>query len=245
MIAAYVAAVTMIPALAALMKTGKTKLLMPLFAILILYAAGCAGIPEPLPLTTLKSSPAPEKFIPPDTGWNTVASLVFTVRGRNIPLLCNAELDPGKRKIAMVALNPDGNMKVFSVAAGNGVITHQEMTPQLKQLPDLPKDVIRDMGRISFDLLPTAEYRKSYKDNVISFTNNGLTLNYDAQSGLLIEKIYIKNEQCLWKIDFREYKLEKGFSVPCQIRLINFNPDYSIMIKVKEFTLIEQKDNMK
>ena len=245
MIVAYVAAVTMIPALAALMKTGKTKLLMPLFAILILYAAGCAGIPEPLPLTTLKSSPAPEKFIPPDTGWNTVASLVFTVRGRSIPLLCNAEFDPGMRKIAMVALNPDGNMKVFSVAAGNGVITHQEMTPQLKQLPDLPKDVIRDMGRISFDLLPTAEYRKSYKENVISFTNNGLTLNYDAQSGLLIEKIYTKNEQCLWKIDFREYKLEKGFSVPCQIRLINFNPDYSIMIKVKEFTLIEQKDNMK
>jgi len=159
--------------------------------------------------------------------------------------LCNAEFDAGKRKIAMVALNPDGNMKVFSVAADNGVITHQEMTPQLKQLPDLPKDVIRDMGRISFDLLPTAECGRSCKDNVISFTNDGLTLNYDAQSGLLIEKKYVKNGQRLWKIDFREYKLEKGFSVPCQIRLINYNPAYSIMIKVKEFTLIGQKDNVK
>lgn len=245
MIVAYAAAVTMIPALAALIKTGKVKLLIPLFAILALCAAGCAGLPEPLPLSTLKSSPAPEKFTPPDAGWNTVASLVFTVRGRNIPLLCNAEFDASKRKIAMVALNPDGNMKVFSVAADNGVITHREMTPQLKQLPDLPKDAIRDMGRISFDLLPTAEYGRSCEDNVISFTNDGLTLNYDAQSGLLIEKKYVKNGQWLWKIDFREYKLEKGFSVPRQIRLINYNPAYSIMIKVKEFTLIGQKDNVK
>jgi hypothetical protein len=235
----------MIPALAALIKTGKIKMLIPLFAILTLCAAGCAGIPEPLPLSTLKSIPAPEKFTPPDTDWNTVASLVFTVRGRNIPLLCNAEFDVGKRKIAVVALNPDGNMKVFSVAANNGVITHQEMTPQLKQLPDLLKDVIRDMGRISFDLLPAAEYSRSCKDNIISFTNDGLTLNYDAQSGLLIEKKYVKNGQWLWKIDFREYKLEKGFSVPRQIRLINYNPAYSIMIKVKEFTLIGQKDNVK
>ncbi len=226
-IIAYAAAVTLIPALAVLAK-GKHKTMVQLliFFAALLCSNGCAlySLPEAGPLLSI---PAPQIYNPPDKQWSTVASLTFSVSGHmQDSLLCAAEFDAVNRGGSIVCMQPSG-IKLLETSFSGDKITHQFVIPELKKQGLKGEDVVRDLKRISFDTRIT--------------DMPGIVFEFDKDTGMLKTKKFIKNDCCIWKISYRQYRLIGGYSVPLEIRLDNNNPEYSLLIRIKEFSEIQSK----
>lgn len=224
----YVAAVTLIPALAVLIK-GKYK---TGIQALMFFAAltGCAGcslyntLPEPGPLL---SSPAPQAYNPPDKQWSTVSSLTFSVSGYlQDSLLCAAEFDAVSRGGSIVCMQPAG-IKILETSFRGNKITHRFVIPELEKRGLKVDDVVRDLQRINFDARVT--------------NLPGIIYEFDKNTGMLMAKKFIKNGRCIWTISYRQYKLISGYSVPFEIRMDSSAPEYSLLIRIKEFSEISLK----
>ncbi len=224
----YVAAVTLIPALAVLFK-GRNKTGIQLLMVLIALAGGggCSlynTLPEPV---RLLSSPAPRTYNPPDKQWSTISSLSFSVSGyQQDSLLCAAEFDAVNRCGSIVCMQPAG-IKILETSFCGDKITHRFVIPELEKRGLKVEDVVRDLKRISFDTRMT--------------NTPGIVYEFDKNTGMLRTKKCIKNDRCIWKISYRQYKLIGGYSVPLEIRLDSSEPDYSLLIRIKEFSEIPSK----
>ena len=224
----YAAAVTLIPALAVLLK-GRHKTgiqMMVVFAVL----AGCNGcslyntLPEPGPLL---SSPVPTAYNPPDKQWSTISSLTFSVSGyKQDSLLCAAEFDAVNRGGSIVCIQPAG-IKLLETSFRGDKITHRFIIPELEKRGLKAEDVVRDLQRINFDTVMT--------------DIPGIVYEFDKNTGMLMAKKFIKNGRCIWKISYRQYKLSGGYSVPFEIRLDCSEPEYSLLIRIKEFSEMQAK----
>ncbi|MFA6103842.1 MAG: hypothetical protein WCV67_11460 [Victivallaceae bacterium] len=221
----YAAAVTLLPALAGLIK-GKPKTGIQLLMLFVALAgcAGCSSLPEPGPLL---SSPVPQAYNPPDKQWSTVSSLTFSVSGHmQDSLLCAAEFDAVSRGGSIVCMQPAG-IKILETSFRGDKITHRFVIPELEKRGLKVDDVVRDLQRISFDTraadLP------------------GIAYEFDNNTGMLSTKKFIKNGRCIWTISYRQYKLSGGYSVPFEIRLDSSEPEYSLLIRIKEFSEIPLK----
>ncbi|MEI6055264.1 MAG: DUF3261 domain-containing protein [Lentisphaerota bacterium] len=223
----YIAAVTLIPALGVLIK-GKRKPLIELILVFvsIMCCSGCSlynPLPEPGPLL---SSPAPKKYNPPDKQWSTVSFLTFCVFGQQDSLLCAAQFDAVNNSGSIVCMQPSG-IKVLEVSFCEDKITHQFVIPELEKQGFKVEDMVRDLKRISFD-------NKAAK-------TEGIVYEFDKDTGMLRSKKFMDNDRCLWEISYRQYKLIDGYSVPLEMRLDNHSPNYSLLIKIKEFSTIQPK----
>ncbi len=240
---ASLAAFTLIPAIAVLF--GKGKLNSGIKAAVIMSTAmliitGCSSLPEPLPLATLQSGNI-KTFNPPCGKWHSVAQLTFRFKGHEFSVLSTAEIDSVNRRIALVGLNASSGIRVLELVAVNDKVEHQYMIPQLAKLENLPRDVARDMSRISFNLNPVGN--RTYADGMERIWQGDTVWLFDRNSSLLAEKKHMDGDRCDWKICFREYKLFQGFTVPRKIQLLNYRTNYSILIDIREFELIEGRAN--
>jgi predicted exporter len=222
-IISYIAAVTLIPALAVLLKGKRIKIvqLSGILLIVTFYCSGCAlysTLPEPGPLL---SSPLPVKYNPPDKRWSSIALLTFAVSGQQDSLLCAVEFDADNRKGSIVCMDPTG-IKILETSFNGDRITHQFVIPQLQEHGIKVEDVIRDLKRISFD------------NKTVNVP--GIVYEFDNNSGMLMTKKYVVDGSCLWKVSFRQYKSIGTYSVPYEVRLENSVPKYVLSIKIKEFT---------
>jgi predicted RND superfamily exporter protein len=228
-VVSYIVAVTLIPAIAVLLK--KQQHNDKIFGVILLglfFCSGCSLSPRLPESGALLSFPAPAKYCPPDMSWNSVAMLTFAVSGYQDSLLCAAEFDASKRSGAIVCMQPAG-IKIFEASFEHENITNRFMIPQLQEYKFRVEDVITDLQRINFDnKLPS-----------------GLNILYefDDNSGMLKTKKYIENRQCVWQVSFRQYKDINGYSVPYEIKFEHFSRKYSLLIKIKEFAFTNNSRN--
>ncbi|MBN2643317.1 MAG: hypothetical protein JXR78_16820, partial [Victivallales bacterium] len=234
-----VAAFTIVPAMAVLYREGRgmrLSMITPGLLLLLVLASGCASDPPcPLPLDTLNSEGL-TAYCPPQGKWRSVAKIDFEFGGRTFSVLCIAELDGANRKIALAGIDPASGMRVFEAVSVKGVITHQYLMPRLERLPDLPRDVINDISRISFDVNPGMECATP-KDGLLEVADAKIVYAFDPESSLLVEK----RSPGHWQIFYRDYKLLEGFTVPHIMQMYNFHPGYYIKIEVKEFKSLEEQ----
>lgn len=232
------AAFTIVPAMALLYRKGRGmrfSMIIPGLLLLVLTSGCTSAPPRPLSLDALNREGL-TAYNPPQGKWRSVAKIDFEFSGRKFSVLCIAELDGVNRKIALAGIDPASGMRVFEAASAQGVITHQYLMPRLERLPDLPRDVIEDISRISFDVNPGME-RAVPKDGLLEVTDAKIVYAFDPESSLLAEKISPGH----WQIFFREYKLLEGFTVPHIMQMYNLHPGYYIKIEVKEFESLEEQ----
>jgi predicted exporter len=232
------AAFTIVPAMALLYRKGRGMILNMMIPglLLLVLASGCVSVPpRPLPLDTLNSEGL-TAYRPPQGKWRSVAKIDFEFNGHMFSVLCIAELDGVNRKIALAGIDPASGMRVFEAASVKGTITHQYLMPRLERLPDLPRDVIKDISRISFDVNPGMECA-TLKDGLLEVTDAKIVYAFDPESSLLVEK----RSPGHWQIFYRDYKLLEGFTVPHIMQMYNFHPGYYIKIEVKEFKSLEEQ----
>ena len=221
------AAVTLIPALAVMLK-GKHKTWLGLLAVslTLLCGGGCAfysSLPEPGPLLAV---PPPRAYHPPDRQWRAVSSLTFLVFGQTDTLLCAAEFDAVDRSGSIVCMQPTG-MKMLEASFSGDRLSYRFIRPELVEHGIKVEDVVRDLTRLSFDNLGAES------------GGTGPVYEFDPATGMLLSKKMVENGRWLWKISFRQYKLIDGYSVPLEMRLDNRSPAYSLLIKVKEFSIMQ------
>lgn len=226
-IVSYTATVTLIPALAVLIKRkDKSLIKLSLVFLAIIGISGCSmynTLPE---LAPLLSFPAPKVYNPPDKQWSTVSFLTFYVFGQQDSLLCAAQFNAVNDSGSIVCIQPSG-IKVLEAQFDGDKISHEFLIPELKKQGLKVEDVVRDIKRISFG--------NKFADMP------GIVYDFDKDTTMLRTKKFIKNDRCVWEISYRQYKLIDGYSVPLEMRLDNFSPKYSLLIKVKEFSEIPPK----
>ncbi|OGV37399.1 MAG: hypothetical protein A2020_15080 [Lentisphaerae bacterium GWF2_45_14] len=205
-------------------------------ALVILIVCGsCTSRPETLPMNILEGERI-TRYRAPEGKWNVLASLLFETYGRRFTVLCSAEIDSYKKRIATVGINPSSGMKVFEAISENGQITHRYVMPDFEQLKDLPENITRDMSRISFDLNPDGEKHRDKNSGLLCLEQNDVVFLFDEKTNLLAEKKSVKNGGSGWKIDFRRYKIVDGYTVPHLIKLTCLRPGYSVLINVRNIT---------
>jgi len=140
--------------------------------------------------------------------------------------LCAAEFDAVNSSGSIVCMQPSG-IKILEASFCGDKITRHFLIPELEKQGLKVEDVVRDLNRISFDNK--------------AGNKSGIVYDFDKDTGMLRTKKFIKNNRCIWEISYRQYKLIDGYSVPLEMRLNNSNPDYSLLINIKEFSEIHPK----
>lgn len=206
-------------------------------AVLMLSLGACAPVPferhertsmkglDPLEVAAAFSAVLPERL-------NLLSSLVFRYTFiYKVSALGTIEADTNTREFSVVGMSPMG-VKLFAVNASDSGIESRYVIPPVAGRGDLAGVVARDIRRIYFDLAPSPEARVRQWGHSIEymepFGQGTLVFVFEGPGRHLVSKKYYETGRMRWKVEYYEYRMERGRLYPGGIVLTNREQGYSL-----------------
>jgi len=193
--------------------------------VLVMCAAGCAGIPfeKParVPLGEVDARRAVERFNErTPKRFSLVVTILFRYNWlRKMSAIGSIDVDTARREFAVACFNPLG-IKLFEIAsAGKGIIEERFVLPQLAEYGDVAMAVGRDIERVYFDLRPAATAGVKRRKRELVFRGedgDGAIEHVFAGAGpdLIRKRRYAGDGSLAWKISYYEYMDVPGGRLP-------------------------------
>jgi predicted exporter len=253
---AWLSAVVVIPALLKFI-AGRRALILP-FALLLMIFTGCRSEPfawpefPPLAPVISKevmlkkwSSEQPAEFI-------VEAGIVFEYRGHAMTSLCMTRVNISGRSIDVVGMNPAG-AKIFEASGIEGKTISFSALPILPEM-DTPKagdTILRDIGNIYFDLVPTANSipgkpagnRLPLMENMT--VNSHVQYLFAGNPLRLIRKIFYCDNNIEWQVSYFEYLGADGKIIPKNIVYDNFKYGYRLIVRTRTAIPVKNEGSRK
>jgi hypothetical protein len=208
----------------------------------LLLVTGCVRIPfqktsavpveavDPKWMVEQFKADSPEQF-------QLLNSVVFEYSWNTFMGIGYIDINRLNSQFKVVCLNPLG-VQLFELSGDrDSIVTHNAL-PALLQYGDLPTAVGTDIRRVYFDLIPAETARVSKSATAVTFSQpsgSGVMQYEFAGNGLhLVEKVYLENDEIVWRISYYEYREMNGKQYPQGIIMTNYKYGYQLTVRQKE-----------
>ena len=208
----------------------------------LICAAGCTRVPfeevARVPTEGVEPTAVRERFAAALPGeFQVINTIVFRYRWHSFSALGYTHVDQVERTFTVVGLNHVG-VKLLELTSRDGSVECHFAVDELRQGEKFAHTIAKDIERIYFDRIPTAEAeagRTKYEVLFREQTPEG-TLEYvfAGAERLLVEKRYVEGRRRIWSVRYYEYRRENGKLFPAGIVFRHHRHGYRLIVRLKE-----------